>query len=61
MNDADLFREHLQAIRNLRIADEMTDGDVRRFAGEMALEAQHWRVMAEAKCRKFTTDSQGEA
>jgi hypothetical protein len=51
MNDNDLAREHLQAITNLRIADEMSDGDVSRFSAAMALETQHWRSKAERPVR----------
>lgn len=47
MGDAELALEHLQAIRNLRIADEMSHTDQRAFTNAMALETSHWRRLCE--------------
>lgn len=47
MGDYLLCIEHLQAIRNLRIADEMSDREQREITSAMVLETQHWRLKSE--------------
>lgn len=47
MGDNDLALDHLQAIRNLRIADEMSVGEVKRFTVAMAAELNCWRKKSE--------------
>ena len=47
MGDYLLCLEHIQAVRNLRIADEMSDREQRAVTLELVQESQHWRLKSE--------------
>ena len=47
MGDFLLCLEHIQAVRNLRISDEMTDREQREVTNELVHEAQLWRLKSE--------------
>ena len=47
MGDYDLAKDFLQALRNLRISDEMSDREQREITVELVQETQHWRLKSE--------------